>query len=310
MTGLSRIAQWRLGLDPGRSARRFRHYDALGFDRWHEQCRAARQGPVDLDHPVRRTLAEQGVALLDVVAPAAAAALLDQLQRLPVLPRRGGDIEWAEDFDVTDRATAHTVLPQLLTPAIVAAVRSQLESEFMVYWWSAARTLPRTPSTRSMLWHCDTGPSRHLKLLVYLEDAAASGGNTHFIMRSASDRLLDSGYTFGRTSRRRHDLGPLARRLGFDDRIVEFPIRAGQGVLFEPTRTLHRGVVPSLGFRHVVTLCLLPSPVPWQAVLAEAGLPGEPEKIWPSGPDPIARQLAPLLARRGGEARGELTARQ
>ena len=254
-------------------------------------CRA----PVDVDHPVRRGLAQQGVCQLEVISPATATALLSRLQDRPVLLRRGGEVEWAEDFDIADRAFSVETLETLLTPSVADAIRSQLESEFMVYWWSATRTLKGTPSTRSMLWHCDTGPTRHLKLLVYLEDAAFSGGNTHFVDRGTSDRLRDAGYTFGRIKRRRADLAPLAHRLGVAQQIIEFPLRAGQGLLFEPTRTLHRGIVPNRHDRHVVTLCILPSPAPWRDVLRQVGAPGQQDMGWPESVAALEQRLAPLL---------------
>jgi hypothetical protein len=297
VTALSRITRWRFGLDPDRSARRFGHYDGRGFERWHDLCRAACRAPVDPDHPVRRVLAQQGVCLLDVMSPAAASALRARLHQLPVLPPRIRDVEWAEDFDISDRDFSVATLDTLLTPTIAEAIRSQLESEFLVYWWNATRTLQGKPSTRSMLWHCDTGPTRHLKLLVYLEDAAFTGGNTHFFDRSISDGLRNAGYTFGRTRRRRADLAPLMRHLGMPERIIDFPLRAGQALLFEPTRTLHRGIVPHLHHRHVVTLCLLPSPLPWREVMLKAGLPGQHNMLWPDDVAALEQRLAPLLDR-------------
>jgi hypothetical protein len=42
----------------------------------------------------------------------------------------------------------------------------------------------------------------------------------------------------------------------------------GDGVIFQPAMVLHRGVGPTMAPRYVVTLCLLPSPVPWQQALA------------------------------------------
>ena len=47
---------------------------------------------------------------------------------------------------------------------------------------------------------------------------------------------------------------------------------AGQGVLFQPATVLHRGVSPSRGPRYVLTLCLLPSPVPWQEALRRGAI--------------------------------------
>ncbi len=47
---------------------------------------------------------------------------------------------------------------------------------------------------------------------------------------------------------------------------------AGEAVLFQPGRVLHRGISPTRGRRLTATLCLLPSPVPWQRAFASETL--------------------------------------
>jgi hypothetical protein len=47
---------------------------------------------------------------------------------------------------------------------------------------------------------------------------------------------------------------------------------AGDAVLFQPARVLHRGISPTRAPRLTATLCLLPSPVHWQRALECATL--------------------------------------
>jgi hypothetical protein len=60
------------------------------------------------------------------------------------------------------------------------------------------------------------------------------------------------------------DLAPLAAQSGIPYAPWSPEMRAGEGILFQPASVLHRGALPTHGPRHVVTVCLLPSPVPWR----------------------------------------------
>ena len=123
----------------------------------------------------------------------------------------------------------------------------------------------------SFKWHCDRGPSQHLKLIVYLNPSREHGGNTEFVPLPDSRRIGEKGYVFGSTRKRTNSVRRLSRLAGKPVETVMEPIPAGGGVLFQPANVVHRGVAPDRGTRYAVTLCLLPSPVPWREAL-EKGL--------------------------------------
>ncbi|WP_119419461.1 hypothetical protein [Desertibaculum subflavum] len=264
-----------LGLDPARSLRRVAEYDLdRGYDDYAAACRQAGPAP---DEPANeaelRTTAEmqmQGVSCLDVLSPAATEALRRRVVDLPVVPPRTEEIDYSDTFDVPE-ALVGDLVEACLPAAVAGAVGRHFGSHFFVYGCHMTRLRPGMPSKRSMLWHCDSGPTRHLKLLVYFEDSRVTGGNTAFLDRQSSDGFLEQGYTFGPVSSRRDDLGTLARRLGLRFAPQNWDVKAGQGLLFEPARVLHRGVVPDRAPRHVFTLVLLPSPRPWTEIHAARG---------------------------------------
>jgi hypothetical protein len=116
----------------------------------------------------------------------------------------------------------------------------------------------------SFRWHCDRGPRAHLKLLFYLNDWSEHGGGTAFLDLETTRRIAASGYVFAPVKTRVADLGPIAQECGVDCAPWLEEMKAGEGILFQPASVLHRGRISTTGPRHVVTLCLLPSPIPWR----------------------------------------------
>ena len=155
-----------------------------------------------------------------------------------------------------------------LTPEVGERVVRFFGSQYLVYWYSVHRAVP-VPELKfnSFRWHCDKGPRAHLKLLVYLNDYAEHGGGTEFLDLESTRKLATTGYVFGRVKTRTSDLGPLAARVGVDLAPSSTEPSAGEGMLFQPSNVLHRGLLPTRGPRVVVTLCLLPSPIPWRDAL-------------------------------------------
>lgn len=282
---LQRLRAWRYALDPDRSRRTLWRHDDAGYADYAMRCGIARDRPID-------AVPE----LVDVAAPERAAELRAAVGRLPVIVDRV-DGEYADKFSVDDPAEALAFLEAFLPPAVEARIRARFGSDFLVYWFSLVRTQPGKEAKRSMLWHCDTGPTRHLKLLVYLEDSAASGGNTEFLDAATTRAMVDAGYVFGPVRRRRSDLAPIAKPLGVECRPIRHEIKAGQGVLFDPALLLHRGILPTRGPRHVAMLCLLPSPAPWRDAWRRAGQPGiDAGYKWLDRPQDLADRLGAAAA--------------
>ncbi len=76
--------------------------------------------------------------------------------------------------------------------------------------------------------------------------------------------VADQGYLFGWSKARTGDVQRLSRLAGRPVTARMQKLDAGEAVLFQPARVLHRGISPTRGPRLTATLCLLPSPVHWQ----------------------------------------------
>jgi len=177
-------------------------------------------------------------------------------------------------FEIDDPEYERSMLERILSPAVDRAVVDFFDSEYLVYWYHVTRSVPVADlGLNSFRWHCDRGPRSHLKLLLYLNDWNDHGGGTSFLDLEATKAIAQSGYVFAPVNTRVADLGPIARRAGATYAPWFQEMQSGEGILFQPSSVLHRGELSTHGPRHVLTLCLLPSPVPWSDAHAR-GVPG------------------------------------
>ncbi|MDT0496443.1 hypothetical protein RM530_03565 [Algiphilus sp. W345] len=241
-----------------------RHYDA-----YLARCRAAcRRVPKPEGAP---ELGQRGFHYLRALTPEAARARIEALQSGHQLQLLKKDSRHLEGFRVDDREWLTGFLDQVLRDPVDSAIAGFFGSEYLVHWvaFSLTRAAPEQESV-SFRWHCDKGPSAHLKLIVYLNPTTGHGGNTEFMDLDDTLTVAQRGYLFGRSKARTADTRHLAELAG---RPLSTELRdrqAGEAVLFQPARVLHRGISPSRGPRLTATLCLLPSPVNWRRAL-EAG---------------------------------------
>ena len=267
-------------LDKRRFQATLRRYDeAAGYDDWHRHCQAAYDGPTDPTYPgdpgdPAGRLDDRGVERVRVLEPARAADALSRLRagsrgRLEAKSR-----DYEEVFEIADRPLLDELFGAIFAGPLDAKITSWFASHYLIYWWLLGRALPGRTAERSFLWHCDKGPSRHLKLLVYLNPSAAHRGATEFLDRPATDAIAETGYIFGRTAKRKGDLTGLARAHGIALEPIRFALDAGEAILFQPSRVLHKGVLPEHGERWVLAFCLLPSPMPWAIVHHRTGRAG------------------------------------
>jgi hypothetical protein len=209
-------------------------------------------------------LERRGFSYLRALEPAAAAACATDLQNLyrPQLLKK--DSRDLEGFRVADRQWLRELLGRMLQGQVDSSIVSFFRSEYLVHWvaFSLTRQAEEQASV-SFRWHCDKGPSSHLKLIVYLNPTASHGGNTEFMDLADTEAVARQGYLFGWSKTRTGDVRHLSRVAG---RALATELRerdAGEAVLFQPARVLHQGVSPTRGARLTATLCLLPSPVHW-----------------------------------------------
>jgi hypothetical protein len=250
--------------DAHRAGQIWREFDEnRHYAEYHAHCRAAwrrePQPPVDAD------LAQLGFSYVRALqTPEAADVASDLAARYPPQLLKK-DSKHLEGFRVQDRQWLTALLDRVLRNQVDSAIAAFFRSEYLVHW--VAFTLTRAAKEQesvSFRWHCDKGPSAHLKLIIYLNPTAVHGGNTEFIDRTDTAAVASQGYLFGWSKIRTGDVAHLSRIAG---RPLATHLRereAGEAVLFEPGRVLHRGVTPTRGDRLTATLCLLPSPVPWR----------------------------------------------
>jgi len=254
---------WRPELDPGRVARVIRRYDHdCGYERFHAHCRARfRRALPQAD----TALGIRGVEHLRVWSGAEAAELRKRIHgNARVEPfRRNADR--VHELRIEGDDLAREILAAALIPAVDSRIVRYFRSEYFVHWFAITRAQPRRHENfNSFRWHCDRGPTAHLKLLVYLNGHPEHGGSTEFLDMVATREFERSGYLFGAVADRRSDLSSLAVACGADYSPRDWRGDAGEASLFAPSRVLHRGVMPSRAPRDVLAVCLLPSPVPWE----------------------------------------------
>ena len=228
-----------------------------------ERCRAAwRRSP---EPPANADLVQRGFGYLRALQSSAAADVVAELEGRyqPKLLKK--DSKHLEGYRVSDRQWMMGLLEQVMQGPVDAAIAAHFRSEYLVHWVTFTLTrAAKEQESVSFHWHCDKGPSAHLKLIIYLNPTASHGGNTEFIDLADTSAVARQGYLFGRSKTRTGDVAHLSRMAG---RALATHLQerdAGEAVLFEPSRVLHRGVTPTRGDRLTATLCLLPSPMPWR----------------------------------------------
>lgn len=273
-------------LDPGRVAKVFEEYDGRrGYAAWHARCKAALARPLASPGGGSGPVTRQGFVTHPVMSPAQAAELLAAagVEQGKEPERLKLDSAKLKGYNLEDPALLRRLARSALTPEIDAHCLDFFGSEYFIYWCTLTRTAPLSESaaTVSFMWHCDRGPRTHLKLLVYLNDYSEHGGGTSYLDLDASEAVARSGYVFARGKRRTGSLEELSSLAKRPIAAYDHLPRAGDAVLFQPSRVLHRGIAPTRGPRYVLTLCLLPSPIGWSEALdksAQIDLRNDP--IW------------------------------
>lgn len=254
-------------LDPSRTARVFKEYDTTrGYAAYHDYCRSVfSRRLVKNDSP----LEEKGFEYLQVLAPARARSFADQLQSPPALAQIKRDSRDRLRWAVSDVDFVREVFQTILTKPLHDRFTCYFESEFLIHWVTFTLTkCANAQRSVSFRWHCDKGPSRHLKLIVYLNATDDHGGTTEFMDLEQTSIAAQAGYPFGWSRARAGNVQEVSRIVGHELCSESANMAAGQGVIFQPARVLHRGVSPTLGDRCAITLCLLPSPKPWHVAMA------------------------------------------
>ncbi len=251
-------------LDGKRAGRVYHEFDELkGYRSYHNFCRSCFGRRSSTTEPCQ--LVDSGFQYVDVVGEMPAKDILDQVMAGSSLSYLKKDTSNLEGYAIDDPGLVENLLASALSETVDALISRFFQSEYLVHWYTMSRTMPaRRQRSVSFRWHCDKGPTGHLKLLVYLNGTREHRGGTAFLKLSDTARLAERGYLFGRTARRSDSVEYLSQLAGFALKPDFREMRAGQGIIFQPARVLHSGISPTLGSRYVLTLCILPSPVHWR----------------------------------------------
>ena len=265
MSLLTKLRDWtaKSRLDPRWVERVRRRYDIDGgYADYHAFCRS-RFTRETLEGPA--TLLEKGRELLRVLEESTAREIERDIEARFRCHPTVAKSQHLLKFDVDDPQWGRELLQRIITQRVDELATRSFGSEYFVYWYGITRATPvRELGRNSFRWHCDRGPAAHLKLLLYLNDREEHGGGTEFLDVGTTDALRVSGYVYAPVKTRVSDLAPIAERHGVPYAPWSPTLRAGEGILFQPARVLHRGLLPTHGRRHVITVCLLPSPIPWR----------------------------------------------
>jgi hypothetical protein len=178
-------------------------------------------------------------------------------------------MSWKSHGRDKDRlAFLHDVL-EVLDPYLA----SYFGSEYLPLFMRSYQNAPGDELPYSAKWHCDSGPRKHLKALIYLNGSVDHGGNTQFLDYDTTLRFDEAGYLFGPLDQRQEDLSAIAKVNGIPYNPIEHRMHAGWGILFEPSCIMHKAIWPTVGVRKMVQICFLPSRLHWEKACKLMSLP-------------------------------------
>lgn len=172
----------------------------------------------------------------------------------------------AERCDPDD---AVALIERIISPELDREIISYFESEYTLSKAGFLVAHADEKPSESDGWHCDAGPSRFLRIMLYLTGSEDDAANTLFSDRESTNRLKESGYVFCEVRYRLLDLDPLTNALGMERAtVVSLDIQPGDVILFDAPNIMHRRLLPKRASRYVFTITLVPSILPWREVVA------------------------------------------
>ncbi len=259
---------FKLDRNPRKVARIYRDFDiSRGYGHYHNVCQKSfsRKELLTSDN----LLSKQGFEYLDIISSTRSLDLIQSIKASHPISYLKKDTKNLTGYHLTDRNLIRNILSCIFTDHVERQLVNFFKSEYLVHWLIFSVT-PQAKEQKSVSfrWHCDRGPTAHLKLIVYLNATETHGGNTEFISKADTKDIAANGYLYGWTKARSNSIQYLSEIAGRKISSHLKAMRAGEGVLFQPSTVLHRGVSPALGPRYTITLCLLPSPFHWKQALA------------------------------------------
>ena len=243
---------------------------------YHRVCREAYEkahGGPPPGTPDGRVLSEKGVLVADrIIDPtdcetfsqAFSDSLENKFGRLEGLDKTVFTLQWNHRRG----ALLRELLPQIFSPERSAAIENYFGAYFQIIGVSLNRYFPSKERDISFLWHRDCEPPQQLHLMVYLTGASDKGGRTEALNIEATRRAAEAGYSYPYLDSRTSDLDTVFGGSAEGTFVYKPDLEPGGGMLFAAPRNLHRGVLPSEGWRDTMLFLVIPSPIPWDQRVA------------------------------------------
>lgn len=233
------------------------------FDQWHAACRERHGGGIaDAADTDLMRLGFEKMAFLDGETAEKLRNRIDLIADIP-----GRLIESGNGQDkVNESSDKHlfSLLGKVFHPEAERRITHYFGCDFFVHWYLLSRTHPSPAPNVSFLWHRDWGPETFLNMMIYLNGTGEHGGGTQFLDMQTTKKLAAAGYDYPPVSERLSDLSELAEKAGAEYNPAGLSLAPGEGFIFQPTKVLHRGILPTQGTRYVLFLNLMPSCCPWR----------------------------------------------
>lgn len=169
---------------------------------------------------------------------------------------------------IQDSRVLEAIIPQVLTEELDREIMSYFNSEYSIFWWSIYKVENSLEKKGYFTkWHCDGGPQKHLKVIIYLNGHDEHGSDTGFVDESTTNKLKDVGYIFNKLNNRALDLTELCQHFEIDFSPEFSKPNKGDCLVFNPAQLAHKAFVPKPGkTRYALNLCLVQSEANWRDV--------------------------------------------
>ncbi|MDD9877268.1 MAG: hypothetical protein OXR84_07495 [Magnetovibrio sp.] len=162
-------------------------------------------------------------------------------------------------------------LPRILNPRVEAALETYYGSHFRIFSSVTYRTHALAEHVNSFRWHRDMAPMAQVHIITYLTPSGVDSGATMVLDLAQSLAAARQGYRYEQLHERTVDLAEIFGGAEAAPAPSRPDLAAGDALLFAPPRVLHRGSLPTTGYRDTFTLVVLPSSVPWRHDVADFG---------------------------------------
>jgi len=162
------------------------------------------------------------------------------------------------------------IIEKIITPEMDEEIKNYFKSNYAILWYSShSVTTDDITENCSAKWHCDGGPSKHLKVITYLNDYQDHGSSTLLMNQSTTNQLKEVGYIYSNVTDRITDIKDLLDYYKIPDSTYEHKFKTGESILFSPTQTAHRASPPKITSKARTTfnLCIIPSPLSWKETI-------------------------------------------